>query len=143
MANALPLPQKFRGKHRFFCGGRIMFGPSNLHFTFTVCSILLTWGLFFLLVFPRLPIPSFLRTSRGSSFDRNLFSSYFLFLLSASLFFLLRTALTDPGILPRASPSNLVDSMPLEMKEKMNYCNTCHRIKPLRTKHCRQTDSVR
>ncbi|CAM9427384.1 unnamed protein product, partial [Heterosigma akashiwo] len=45
------------------------------------------------------------------------------------------------GIIPRHPPSQLVESMPPEMKEKMNYCPTCHIVRPPRTKHCRHCNN--
>ena len=50
-------------------------------------------------------------------------------------------AAMDPGIIPRWPPSPLIESMPLDVKDRINYCATCKLLRPARAKHCRYCDN--
>ena len=133
-----PRYKQWRGRHRFYLGGRIMMGPNVKQFFLTLGLTVLTWSSFFVFAYPSLPrfFPSVFAAS-GPNWPALALCA---FELLGMTLYLVITATSDPGIIPRSSPSHLVDSMPLEMKERMNYCPTCHIVKPARTKHCRQTD---
>jgi hypothetical protein len=61
--------------------------------------------------------------------------------VSFSCITLLLTSGMDPGIIPRCPQSPLIDHMPDQVKIQINYCSTCHIVRPPRAKHCRQCDS--
>lgn len=68
-------------------------------------------------------------------------------LLALSLFFLLRCALTDPGVIPRcpAPPPDVLPAPPAHQLDfdgsDLKYCDTCHLFRPPRAKHCRFDDN--
>jgi len=119
--------EQWKGRNSFLLRGRIMLGAMAHQLGITLVLMLITWGIFLCLIVPLL---------------RNAVLVVLSFMLfTTQLVALLCTALTDPGILPRRPPSAVVESMPMQMKERMHYCPTCHIIKPHRTKHCRICDN--
>ncbi|XP_037236949.1 palmitoyltransferase ZDHHC18 isoform X4 [Falco rusticolus] len=88
----------FPGRNRFYCGGRLMLARHSGVFALTLGLILATSGLFF-------------------AFDCPFLASHLTLaipIIAAVLFFfviscLLQTSFRDPGILPRATPSEAAD----------------------------------
>lgn len=148
----------FAGRNRFYCNGRLMTAPHCGVFILTICLITGTSLLFFTFdcrylaenVTVAIPIIGVV---------------LFLFTMSA----LLRTALSDPGIIPRATPeeaayvekqidyylevTNSANSPtyrpPPRTKEvlikgqtvKLKYCFTCKIFRPPRASHCSLCDN--
>ncbi|GAB0199539.1 palmitoyltransferase ZDHHC18 [Grus japonensis] len=141
----------FPGRNRFYCGGRLMLARHSGVFVLTLGLILVTSGLFF-------------------AFDCPFLASHLTLaipIIAAILFFfviscLLQTSFRDPGILPRATPSEAadlekrIDSMgtstyrpPARTMEvvinkyvvKLKYCYTCKMFRPPRTSHCSVCDN--
>ncbi|KAM6334926.1 palmitoyltransferase ZDHHC18 isoform 1-T1 [Alca torda] len=141
----------FPGRNRFYCGGRLMLARHSGVFALTLGLILATSGLFF-------------------AFDCPFLASHLTLaipIIAAVLFFfviscLLQTSFRDPGILPRATPSEAadlekrIDSMgtstyrpPARTMEvvinkyvvKLKYCYTCKMFRPPRTSHCSVCDN--
>ncbi|NWU12074.1 ZDH18 Palmitoyltransferase, partial [Cephalopterus ornatus] len=141
----------FPGRNRFFCGGRLMLARHSGVFVLTLGLILVTSGLFFAFDCP------FLATHLTLAIP----------IIAAVLFFfviscLLQTSFRDPGILPRATPSEAadlekrIDSLgtstyrpPARTMEvvinkyvvKLKYCYTCKMFRPPRTSHCSVCDN--
>lgn len=88
------LYEAWRGNNMFWCGGRIMLGANSTLFVFTNIVILAPALVFLILVGP------YLSTWAASI----AIETVALILLALSMFYLWRTALLDPGILP-AQPS--------------------------------------
>ncbi|GMH48524.1 hypothetical protein TrRE_jg13636 [Triparma retinervis] len=130
---SLPRYLQWKGRQKFYNGGRVMFGPNVRQFLLTLMLTAASWGAFLSMVPEKIP-----KTGWAEGGWEVYVGSVVLF--SSMVVFLLLTATSDPGIIPRKSASSLVSSMPLELKERMNYCPTCHIVKPPRTKHCRQSD---
>ncbi|KAJ8955603.1 hypothetical protein NQ318_001433 [Aromia moschata] len=144
----------FQGRNRFYCNGRLMTAPNSGVFLLTVFLITLTSTLFFIFdckylaenVTIAIPIIGGL---------------LFLFTMSS----LLRTSLSDPGIIPRATTeeaayvekqievTNSANSPtyrpPPRTKEvlvkgqtiKLKYCFTCKIFRPPRASHCSLCDN--
>ncbi|KFV75141.1 Palmitoyltransferase ZDHHC18, partial [Dryobates pubescens] len=139
----------FPGRNRFYCGGRLMLARHSGVFVLTLGLILATSGLFF-------------------AFDCPFLASHLTLaipIIAAVLFFfviscLLQTSFRDPGILPRATPSEAadlekrIDSMgtstyrpPARTMEvvinkyvvKLKYCYTCRMFRPPRPSHCSES----
>ncbi|XP_018577350.1 palmitoyltransferase ZDHHC18 isoform X2 [Anoplophora glabripennis] len=144
----------FQGRNRFYCNGRLMTAPNSGVFLLTVFLITVTSTLFFIFdcsylaenVTIAIPIIGAL---------------LFLFTMSS----LLRTSLSDPGIIPRATAeeaayvekqievTNSANSPtyrpPPRTKEvlvkgqtiKLKYCFTCKIFRPPRASHCSLCDN--
>ncbi|NXD16754.1 ZDH18 Palmitoyltransferase, partial [Nothocercus nigrocapillus] len=141
----------FPGRNRFYCGGRLMLARHSGVFALTLGLILATSGLFF-------------------AFDCPFLANHLTLaipIIAAVLFFfviscLLQTSFRDPGILPRATPSEAadlekrIDNMgtstyrpPARTMEvvinkyvvKLKYCYTCRMFRPPRTSHCSVCDN--
>nr|CAH7727513.1 unnamed protein product [Callosobruchus chinensis] len=144
----------FQGRNRFYCNGRLMTAPNSGVFLLTVFLITVTSTLFFIFdckylaenVTIAIPIIGGL---------------LFLFTMSS----LLRTGLSDPGIIPRATSeeaayvekqievTNSANSPtfrpPPRTKEvlvkgqtvKLKYCFTCKIFRPPRASHCSLCDN--
>ncbi|XP_966647.3 palmitoyltransferase app [Tribolium castaneum] len=144
----------FAGRNRFYCDGRLMTAPNGGVFLLTVFLITGTCTLFFIYdchylaenVTIAIPIIGGL---------------LFIFTMSS----LLRTSLSDPGIIPRATPeeaayvekqievTNSANSPtyrpPPRTKEvlikghtvKLKYCFTCKIFRPPRASHCSLCDN--
>ncbi|XP_063917996.1 palmitoyltransferase app-like isoform X1 [Zophobas morio] len=144
----------FAGRNRFYCDGRLMTAPNGGVFLLTVFLITGTCTLFFIYdcsylaekVTVAIPIIGGL---------------LFIFTMSS----LLRTSLSDPGIIPRATPeeaayvekqievTNSANSPtyrpPPRTKEvlvkgqtiKLKYCFTCKIFRPPRASHCSLCDN--
>nr|XP_022907417.1 palmitoyltransferase ZDHHC18 [Onthophagus taurus] len=144
----------FSGRNRFYCNGRIMTAPHSGVFLLTVFLITGTSILFFIFDCPYL-------AENVTIFIPIIGAVLFLFTMSA----LLRTSLTDPGIIPRATQdeaayvekqievTNSANSPtyrpPPRAKEvlikgqtvKLKYCFTCKIFRPPRASHCSLCDN--
>jgi hypothetical protein len=119
--------QLWEGKNKFLCGGRLMLGAHDKHLLVSFLLLTITYSLFLGLIIPLLEVP--------------LFFFIGLFLCLSTLLFLLLTAFTEPGIIPRRPPSKLLESLAPEIREKVQYCHTCRIVRPPRAKHCRYCDN--
>jgi palmitoyltransferase ZDHHC9/14/18 len=117
----------WEGKNKFFCGGKLMTGFHSGHLFMTLAMFCGTYAIFLALLLPLLNIP--------------MLSYIGVALFVSTVIFLLLTAFTDPGIIPRRPPSQLLESMSAEMREKVQYCHTCRIVRPPRAKHCRYCDN--
>ncbi|XP_075970981.1 palmitoyltransferase app [Anticarsia gemmatalis] len=140
----------FAGRNRFWCDGRLMTAPHPGVFALTLALICGTCALHFAFDCPFL-------AARVSPAVPAVGAALFLLTLSA----LLRTALSDPGIIPRAAPAEaaaleageaavagagrppprarevLVRGRPVKLK----YCFTCKMFRPPRASHCSLCDN--
>ncbi|XP_013197882.2 palmitoyltransferase ZDHHC18 [Amyelois transitella] len=140
----------FAGRNRFWCDGRLMTAPHPGVFALTLALICGTCALHFAFDCPYL-------AARVSAAVPAASGALFVFTLSA----LLRTALSDPGIIPRAAPHEaaaleagcepaggagrppprarevLVRGRPVKLK----YCFTCKMFRPPRASHCSLCDN--
>ncbi|CAM9262645.1 unnamed protein product, partial [Chrysoparadoxa australica] len=89
--------------------------------------LLLTWGLFWGFVFPTYYTVWAAAVSAA--------------LCSSSVVTLVVCAMLDPGILPRQLPTPGAENMSIETQRRLNYCVTCHIVRPPRTKHCRHCNN--
>eukprot|EP00088_Acartia_fossae_P007529 TRINITY_DN13542_c0_g1_i1.p1 TRINITY_DN13542_c0_g1~~TRINITY_DN13542_c0_g1_i1.p1 ORF type:complete len:555 (+),score=109.76 TRINITY_DN13542_c0_g1_i1:386-2050(+) len=143
----------FPGKNTFFCDGRLIMGRQAGIFYVTVFLVIGTSCLFFVFdcpqlsmeVSPAIPVVS---------------AVLFIFVLSN----LLKTSLTDPGIIPRASlaeaesiereieqpagpggayrpPPRTKEIMVKGQPVKLKYCFTCKIFRPPRASHCSICDN--
>lgn len=144
----------FAGRNKFYCNGRIMTAPHSGVFLLTVTLITVTSTLFFIYDCTYLAVNVTIAIPIIGSL-------LFLFTMSA----LLRTSLTDPGIIPRATVdeaayvekqievTNSANSPtyrpPPRTKEvlvkgqtvKLKYCFTCKIFRPPRASHCSLCDN--
>ncbi|KAJ8362290.1 hypothetical protein AAFF_G00384720, partial [Aldrovandia affinis] len=88
----------FPGRNRFYCDGRIIVARQSGVLPLTLGLILVTSGLFFIFDCP------FLVVHLTSSIPA-IAGLLFVFVVAS----LLQTSLTDPGILPRATPDEAAD----------------------------------
>lgn len=119
--------QMWEGKNKFLFGGRIMLGAHDKHLLISLTLLIVTYSVFLGLIVPLLEIPLLF------------FIGVFLFV--GTLIFLLLTAFTEPGIIPRRPPSKLLESLSPDVREKVQYCHTCRIVRPPRAKHCRYCDN--
>ncbi|KAA8586046.1 hypothetical protein FQN60_007615 [Etheostoma spectabile] len=143
--------QVFPGKNRFYCDGRIMVARESGVLPLTLGLILITSGLFFIFDCPFL-------VKHLTSCIPVIGGGLFVFVVIT----LLQTSLTDPGILPRATPDEAADiekqidntgnasyRPPPRTKEvlinqqvvKLKYCFSCKMFRPPRTSHCSLCDN--
>ncbi|XP_074470722.1 palmitoyltransferase ZDHHC18-B isoform X1 [Sebastes fasciatus] len=141
----------FPGKNRFYCDGRIIVARQSGVLPLTLGLILITSGLFFIFDCPFL-------VKHLTSCIPVIGGGLFVFVVIT----LLQTSLTDPGILPRATPDEAADiekqidntgntsyRPPPRTKEvlinqqvvKLKYCFTCKMFRPPRTSHCSLCDN--
>ncbi|RMX55678.1 hypothetical protein pdam_00018732 [Pocillopora damicornis] len=143
----------FPGRNKFYCDGRIIMARNNGVFYFTVVLIVVTSGLFFAFDSRYL----YMHVSPAVPF---IAAWLFIFVMST----LLRTAFSDPGIVPRASTEEAAyiektletpnqDSQtyrpPPRVKEisingqtvKLKFCFTCKIFRPPRASHCSMCDN--
>jgi len=151
--------QIFPGKNKFFCDGRMIMALSTGILHFTISLIVITVALFFafecrLTLVTLIPYGALIPVFCA-----------FLFLFNISC--LLRTAWSDPGIIPRATPEeaafieklsreNQIDDdvkpgyrPPPRFQEviingvpiKLKYCFTCKIFRPPRASHCSLCDN--
>ncbi|XP_017769846.1 PREDICTED: palmitoyltransferase ZDHHC18 isoform X3 [Nicrophorus vespilloides] len=144
----------FAGRNRFYCNGRLMTAPHSGMFLLTVFLITGTSVLFFIYDCTYLAVNVTIAIPIIGGL-------LFLFTISA----LLRTSLTDPGIIPRATfeeaayvekqieVTNSANSPtyrpPPRTKEvlvkgqtvKLKYCFTCKIFRPPRASHCSLCDN--
>ncbi|GMI15776.1 hypothetical protein TrLO_g10295 [Triparma laevis f. longispina] len=123
-----PRYKQWLGRHKFYFKGRLMMGPNVKQFGVSLSLSILTWVTFYVFIFSELPHIFEIPYLKPKSFNCSIFLVTSLEAFGM-IFYLFVTATSDPGIIPRKSASQLVESMPLEMKEKMNYCPTCHVVK--------------
>nr|XP_034976996.1 palmitoyltransferase ZDHHC18 isoform X4 [Zootoca vivipara] len=141
----------FPGRNRFYCGGRLMLARHSGVFLLTLGLIVVTSGLFFAFDCPFL--------ARNLTLAIPIIAGIlFLFVISS----LLQTSFRDPGILPRATPSEAADlekwidnlgtstyrpparTMEVVINKymvKLKYCYTCKMFRPPRTSHCSVCDN--
>ncbi|XP_063621532.1 palmitoyltransferase ZDHHC9 [Cydia splendana] len=136
----------FAGRNRFWCDGRLMTAPQPGVFLLTLALVAATSALHLAFdgpylarrVSPALP-------AAGAA------------LAALTLCALLRTALTDPGILPRAAPAEAALDAPTATAArppprarevlvrgrvvKLKYCFTCKLFRPPRASHCSLCDN--
>ncbi|KAL6100057.1 zdhhc18 [Pungitius sinensis] len=143
--------QVFPGKNRFYCDGRIIVARQSGVLPLTLGLIVITCGLFFIFDCPFL-------VKHLTSCIPVIGGLLFVFVVIT----LLQTSLTDPGILPRATPEEAADiekqidntgnasyRPPPRTKEvlinqqvvKLKYCFTCKMFRPPRTSHCSLCDN--
>ncbi|XP_072303874.1 palmitoyltransferase ZDHHC18-B-like [Eucyclogobius newberryi] len=143
--------QVFPGRNRFFCDGRVMLARRSGVLPLTLGLILVTSGLFFVFDCPFL-------VQHLTVCVPVVGGVLFVFVLIT----LLQTTLSDPGILPRATPDEAADiekqidesgsgshQSPPRTREvlingqvvKLKYCPTCKMFRPPRTSHCRVCDN--
>jgi len=143
----------FPGRNKFYCDGRIIMSRSNCVFAMTVILIVGTTGLFFAFDCPYLSEKVTLAIPIVGGL-------LFLFVMGT----LLRTAFSDPGIIPRAqadeaayiekslAPQTMepgvyrppARQMDVEVKGqiiKLKYCFTCKIFRPPRASHCSMCDN--
>ncbi|KAJ6663393.1 hypothetical protein lerEdw1_009472 [Lerista edwardsae] len=141
----------FPGRNRFYCGGRLMLAGQSGVFLLTLGLILATSGLFFAFDCPFL--------ARNLTLAIPVIAGVLFFFVISCL---LQTSFRDPGILPRATPSEAadlekwIDSLgtstyrpPARTMEvvinnyvvKLKYCYTCKIFRPPRTSHCSVCDN--
>ncbi|KAJ8732376.1 hypothetical protein PYW07_014975 [Mythimna separata] len=135
----------FAGRNRFWCDGRLMTAPHPGVFALTLALICGTCALHFAFDCPFLAARvSAAVPAAGAA------------LCALTLAALLRTALSDPGIIPRAAPA---EAAALEAAEagrppprarevlvrgravKLKYCFTCKMFRPPRASHCSLCDN--
>jgi palmitoyltransferase ZDHHC9/14/18 len=123
--------QLWKGRHRFFCDGKVMAGSSFNVFV----------GTFFLIVLPSLGFAIRVAPYFNGAWISILIG---LALCSISLYFLVVTSFTDAGIIPpvNASTQSLpppeagADPNSAPEWERFKYCETCNVWRPPRAKHC-------
>ncbi|OXB60241.1 hypothetical protein ASZ78_011061 [Callipepla squamata] len=141
----------FPGRNRFYCGGRVMLAGHGGVFALTLGLILTTSGLFFAFDCPFL--------ARHLTLAIPIIAAVLFFFVISCL---LQTSCRDPGILPRATPSEAADlekridamgtstyRLPARTMEvvinkyvvKLKYCYTCKMFRPPRTSHCSVCDN--
>ncbi|XP_049866284.1 palmitoyltransferase ZDHHC18-B [Pectinophora gossypiella] len=135
----------FAGRNRFWCDGRLMTAPHPGVFLLTLALVCGTTALHFAFDCP------FLAT-RVSPLLPALGAALFVLTLAA----LLRTALSDPGIIPRAAPAEAAALGPPDAARppprarevlvrgrlvKLKYCFTCKMFRPPRASHCSLCDN--
>ncbi len=123
----VPLYRAWPGKNIPLCRGRFLLGPDWVTF-------LLTWVMII--------TPTCLFIVKGSN---SVWISCIVGISCfASIYSLLRTAFTEPGIIPRGDARNehlwKTESAPEVDGVKLKYCVTCRIWKPIRSKHCRYCD---
>eukprot|EP01041_Mallomonas_annulata_P010219 gene10219-21307_t len=119
--------QLWEGRNKFICGGRIMMGVHANHLSVSLTMVFFTWLTYLGLIVPLMNLPI--------CYIIGLLFFFF------NVLFLLITAFTEPGIIPRRPPSQLLESMSEEMRDKVQYCHTCRIVRPPRAKHCRYCDN--
>jgi palmitoyltransferase ZDHHC9/14/18 len=119
----------WEGKNKFLCDGHLMIGVHSSHLVVTLTLLVVTYILFLGLLVPLTNIPLFE------------YLGMVLFVLNISS--LLVTAFTEPGIIPRRPPTHDAESESAVegLKDKLQFCNTCHIVRPPRAKHCRYCDN--
>jgi palmitoyltransferase ZDHHC9/14/18 len=123
----IPYWRQWKGNDHFFCNGRVMLGCHTQKLVLTTFLITITWLLMFLFILPN-------------------YEHWALFgaapvLAVASILALGNVALRDPGVLPRRPQSTAIEGLPLATKVALNYCSTCHILRPPRAKHCRRCNN--
>ncbi|GBP93747.1 Palmitoyltransferase app [Eumeta japonica] len=145
----------FAGRNKFWCDGRLMTAPHSGVFLVTLVLITGTCALFFIFDCPYL-------AARVSGAIPAVGAALFVFTMSA----LLRTSLSDPGIIPRASrheaahlerqhaeggepthpgthrpPPRTREVLVRGHTVKLKYCFTCKMFRPPRASHCSLCDN--
>jgi len=144
------------GNIQVYCGGKIVHGPDRSSFYITVFVLIISQILFSLFIAPFI-------WNRWNGFGLfMLLVQFYLFLLTFSL--LLKSAYTDPGIIPRnVNWKHINEQMNVRPDENyferrkrtslfkrtiyvketqivIHYCPTCHIHRPPRASHCRVCD---
>lgn len=119
--------QRWMGNNKFFCNGRVMLG---VHYKQLVTSSLLlvaTWLVFFVFILPE--------------YGAWYFDVVAICLCVGGFVALIYSSFLDPGIIPRRMATGLPDSVPSDVRDQLNYCITCHIVRPPRTKHCKHCNN--
>ena len=122
------------GRNHFLCGGRVLLGSTPGGLVLTLLLVAAPFGVWTAWIGADSQTPLWAPVA-GSA------------LLAATLFFLLRCALTDPGVLPRCPPppADILPAPPLDQLDydgsDLKYCDTCNLFRPPRAKHCRFCDN--
>jgi len=131
--------EQWQGKEQFFMGGRLMAGPNWKACIGTVSLIAIPSGVFLGFVAPYL-----------SKHVHTVIMAFSCILPFFSLLFLLVTACTDPGVIPRQEPDAeyLTGQKPRSKDVWVNgqrvvvrYNDTCHFYQPPRAHHCSVNDN--
>jgi len=142
--------QFLESKNRVFCDGRCITGHNLGIFIFALFLICVTCGLFFAFDCPYL-------IKQLSPVVPVFAAILFLFAICC----ILRTACSDPGILPRATPDEILyleksmdnsqttalagRTMEIQMRSgqiiHLKYCQTCKIFRPPRVSHCSLCDA--
>ena len=105
------------------CGGWIMMGAQPQLLLLTLCGMIVSWTLYFLIVFPLLPI------------THEPLKYLAVILCYCNFTLAINTACTDPGIIS-VKENELIHSME-DCFEHCSYCSLCKIYRPLRARHCR------
>ena len=119
------------GNNHFLCNGRIFLGshPTYAIITLILCIITpyLIWFIISFNYFNSLDIITSIS------------------LIYICIYYFIKTAITDPGIIPRINyPDEKAEipPIPLDINNKpIKYCNTCHIYRINRAKHCKYCDN--
>lgn len=124
------------GKNQFFFKGHLMLGPAKeFKKSISTLSVLFFLETFFILFI--CPYLWFKVTKIIPVLSLQLFF--------ASIFFMIQTMSTDPGIIPRREIfetfGNLPEIFANEGLDNKKFCKTCKVFKPKRSSHCRICDN--
>lgn len=124
--------EEWPGNNHFFFNGKLMFGADIGTFCFTNCLVSIVFLLYVSFCLSRLPFRACIPTGIIS-----------VLFFVCSLYNLWRTATTDPGIIPRNSPSYVPPAPESEENgpTEQRFCATCNLYKPPRAKHCSTCDN--
>jgi len=113
----------WKGKNKFLFDGRLMFGVHFNQLVSTLTLTISTWSVFFIFVV--------------ADYSKKWCWPIGIVLLLLSLYSMAKCAMEEPGILPPRPKSSVIDTLPAVVRIKLNYCMTCHVVRPPRAKHCR------
>ncbi|CAN0152320.1 unnamed protein product [Ascophyllum nodosum] len=119
--------QRWMGNNKFFLNGRVMLGVHYRQLFTSTLLLATSWFFFFVFVLP--------------AYGRWFFAIMAVCLCAGCFVSLVYSSFLDPGIIPRRAASGLPDSIPEDMRDQLNYCITCHIVRPPRTKHCKHCNN--
>eukprot|EP00921_Rhytidocystis_pertsovi_P008426 GHVQ01013798.1.p1 GENE.GHVQ01013798.1~~GHVQ01013798.1.p1 ORF type:complete len:344 (-),score=16.71 GHVQ01013798.1:758-1789(-) len=130
----------WKGNNTFFCKGGCATGPQPQNLIFTICLLAIPLMIFSFYILPE-----------ACTWASIWLIVPFITLLPAVFYYLIRSALTEPGILPRRYP--LPDEVPNDganatrdimingVVVSCKWCVTCKLFRPPRSKHCVYCDN--